>query len=204
MFKGLSFGACVQLALLSGIVVAQQGTGRVPQPITPLNESMDFQERESASSVEIRQRLGSLRQQVAAESLPFQVGYTTAMNFPLDQITGLKLPADLPGLMQQRAMERSAASMHPLSAPVGVCSPTAKSFDWRQAQGATPVRDQGNCGSCWAFAANGAFEGALRIKDGISAGLDTSEQDTLDCSVGGDCTGGFWIMPSAVLAMKMN
>ena len=47
-------------------------------------------------------------------------------------------------------------------------------FDW-EAQGfATPVRNQGNCGSCWAFGSIQTLEGALKIFD--HKDLDLSEQ----------------------------
>ncbi|PSC67255.1 cathepsin L 1 precursor [Micractinium conductrix] len=53
-------------------------------------------------------------------------------------------------------------------------------WDWR-AQGKVPaVRDQGGCGSCWAFAGLGALEIKALI-DGTSAVPDASEQHMVDC-----------------------
>ena len=45
-----------------------------------------------------------------------------------------------------------------------------------------PVKDQGNCGSCWAFAANTAMEGAYAKKTG-SAPMHFSEQQLVDCTL---------------------
>ena len=58
---------------------------------------------------------------------------------------------------------------------------TEDSFDWREHEGMmTPIKDQGSCGSCWAFASNEAHESAWAIKTGEL--LDLSEQELVDCS----------------------
>ncbi|CAF0761203.1 unnamed protein product [Adineta steineri] len=54
-------------------------------------------------------------------------------------------------------------------------------IDWRDKDVVVPVKDQGHCGSLWAFAAVGSIESAYAIKTGKLVSL--SEQQLIDCSI---------------------
>jgi predicted secreted protein len=65
------------------------------------------------------------------------------------------------------------------------------SFNWCDQGGCTPIKNQGTCGGCWAFATVGVFEAAILIHDGATK--DLSEQYLISCNAEGwGCNGGFF------------
>lgn len=66
------------------------------------------------------------------------------------------------------------------------------SVDWVSQGAVTPVKDQGQCGGCWAFSTTGALEGAAYISsNGVLQSL--SEQQFIDCDrsrMNEGCSGG--------------
>jgi len=64
--------------------------------------------------------------------------------------------------------------------PVWLEETNADTVNWVTAGAVTPVKDQGQCGSCWTFSSTGALEGAHQIATGDL--LSFSEQQIVDCA----------------------
>jgi len=88
----------------------------------------------------------------------------------------------------QGDMATPAAGEHPIASPnLGL----PEAFNWCDNGGCTPVKNQGGCGSCWAFATVAPLESNIKIKNGVEENL--SEQYLVSCNTDGwSCDGGWW------------
>ncbi|MBN1138577.1 MAG: protease inhibitor I42 family protein, partial [Anaerolineae bacterium] len=86
-----------------------------------------------------------------------------------------------PAVEEPKAAAVTGGSLSALPSSYSGCPPA----------GCTPVRDQGQCGSCWAFGTVGPLEQAILIQDGWSK--DLAEQYLVSCNTDGwGCDGGWW------------
>jgi len=102
-----------------------------------------------------------------------------------------------------RSLRASAASA-PVSHHVG---PLPASVDWRTKGVVSPVKDQGGCGSCWAFAATEAIETAVAQATGKILALST--QNVVSCAMNphhcggtGGCSGATADIAFSYVALK--
>lgn len=127
------------------------------------------------------ERIERIRREIAARGETWTAGRTWPGSLPEEEREKLLGFSPPPPEAAARVPVRSFEDAADL--------PTA--FDWRGLEGTTGVRNQGGCGSCWAFAAVAQLESHVRIFD--SRVLDLSEQAIVDCNTWGAGCGGGWM-----------
>jgi len=102
-----------------------------------------------------------------------------------NDLTNMEFASMLTGL-QKMELSETAEMFEPVD-----YSDVRSTVDWRTDGYVTPVKNQGRCGSCWAFSATGSLEGQHYKKTGHLVSL--SEQQLVDCSTANyGCQGG-WV-----------
>lgn len=116
---------------------------------------------------------------VAAEKPTFTMVAERAL---VKHATGLVIPKD----WQKTAKFDHLVASPPVDLP--------ETFDWRDEATLQPIRNQANCGSCWAFASTAIFESALILQTNLDPKkLDLSEQELVSCNKHRwGCQGGYF------------
>ena len=207
----------VCVAALGASLLHLHGAGAAPpRPIAVVREPF-YADREAVASAEVKTRLTVMRREIASSGREYTIGYTSVFDRPIEAITGLKVPATVATeaasqfVAQKTLLSRDVDRLqtwtreHPrLVRPAAdtVADFTASSArgDWRPLGVVGPVRDQGYCGSCWAFAVMGAYEASYIMRN--HRALDSSEQVLVSCSTAGSCGGGWTGLALAWLQTK--
>ncbi len=133
-----------------------------------------------APQPEMAAKIQALREEVKAQGGTYEVAYSAAMDIGIESLAGLKVP---PG------WNKSDAPSVPMLGSTVQTLPA--SYDWRTLNGVTPIKNQGNCGSCWAFSTVGPLESQILLQGGGTVPL--SEQYLLSCNTSGwSCNGGWF------------
>lgn len=147
---------------------------------------------------EIAQRV----QQAQAGWIP---GTTSILQLPPEQRRRRLgyVPGPNEPTLAQREMAAAASEAVRMAAPLAAGAAYPTSFDWRNVNGSnyvTPIKDQGNCGSCVAFGTAATVESAALITEGDPGLLiDISEAQLFFCyaqAQGRNCGNGWWVDPA--------
>lgn len=184
------------LKLLTGFAVAAMGIFGAALLAEPT----------AKPSAEVQKTIDALIEEGKQKKWTFQVGWTSASERPLSQLAATVAPAKFDEQVKDWANgdgklfetpkgnkggAKISASVRPVRSRLGMrlCRENSSTCSYWPVM--TPVRDQGPCGACWAFAAMGAWEGTYAVQYGVK--LDTAEQHVLNCpGTNGSCYGGFY------------
>jgi hypothetical protein len=146
---------------------------------------------------QVIRKVERMKREVAARNLKFQVALNPALQYSREQLCGLN-----PALRPASFLAHEPGGFENLEPDVPMENLPRTYVGWF-----STVKDQGSCGSCWAFATIGNLEGASLKAKGAPQGRveldgtvvpsgddpDLSEQQLISCNPWSwDCTGGFF------------
>ncbi|HQT95277.1 MAG: hypothetical protein B7Z68_05940 [Acidobacteria bacterium 21-70-11] len=195
-----------RVAVLVGILVvvcvfparAQQRSGTLP---------LDANGLVDLNSPALANEIAAMRAEIKANGWTFKVGINPALRYDLNQLCGRREELLPPEALEHGAAAGAAAKARPpKKTPTPTPSPTpGPGLEPSYIGIFTPPKDQGNCGSCWAFGTIDEAETAVLAAAPANRGYvdsngtihesdstpDMSEQYVLSCNdLGYSCSGG--------------
>jgi len=126
-----------------------------------------------------QQQLDEMRAEIADNGYSFTIGMNPAAQYSLDQLCSLNTNLDFPAVHLSYALNNLPEISNAASLPSAYTGYS------------TAVKNQGSCGSCWAFSVIGTMEAMILKNDGVE--VDLSEQQLVSCNtLGWGCNGGLW------------
>lgn len=119
-----------------------------------------------------------------AKNLSWTMGVTQFADMTPFEFTAYVKRGNGGGFVAKPGDQRRTANLGPA---------TCTEVDWVAKGAVTPVKNQGQCGSCWSFSTTGAIEARSVISNGMVTGtpIPLSEQDLVDCDkTDSGCNGG--------------
>jgi C1A family cysteine protease len=138
------------------------------------------------------------------EERSYSIGTTEFADWTTEEFKSRYLGANPPSIRSSSVSlgGQESSTTPSVGVSVGVSTNPA-ALDWRLKKVVTPVKNQGSCGSCWAFSAAAALESVYAIRTGQLYNLST--QQLVDCTVSlgnAGCSGGW--MDTAFKYTKTN
>ncbi|KAE9447666.1 hypothetical protein C3L33_20439, partial [Rhododendron williamsianum] len=189
---------CFALAVLFVLgVLASQATSRSLQDASISEKHKQWMARYGLvykNSAEEEQRLKIFKDNVEyiessnkAENKPYKLGVNQFADLTNEEFK-------LRNKFKSHSSSRTSTATSPFKYANVTDVPSC--MDWRKKGAVTPVKDQGQCGCCWAFSAVASMEGIVELTTGKLISL--SEQELVDCDTSGEIKAAMVVSWTAV------
>jgi len=144
-----------------------------------------------ASNVELQTRYNNFK--ASLERVEKTMASNPSAQYGITKFSDLSVEEFKSTILMKNTIPKDDRPVAPVTALLSPGAPT--SWDWRDHNVVTPVKDQGQCGSCWAFSATEAIESAWILKGhATTKTINLSPQQIVDCdTIEGvqGCNGGY-------------